>query len=155
MSFRRSSVASAGALTLALLPAHVVAHAEHPRLTARSGAFQTTRTFDLGAGRATRTFTFRERSGVILLNRLAAPHGVRAFVDARLPHLAGAQVSSWPTPRDPSLSCRRMSAFDVCTQAEEWCPMPQATWRFRLAKLSGPAGRIRFEYLVAAPPRQK
>src|SRR6266496_5465680 len=29
-------------------------------------AFRTTRTFHLGAGRATRTFTFRERSGVIL-----------------------------------------------------------------------------------------
>ena len=36
--------------------------------------------------------------------------------------------------------------------AEQWCPMPQATWHFRLVKLSGPAGPIRFDYVVAAPP---
>jgi hypothetical protein len=30
--------------------------------------------------------------------------------------------------------------------------MPQATWHFRLVKLSGLARRIRFDYVVAAPP---
>lgn len=30
--------------------------------------------------------------------------------------------------------------------------MPQATWHFHLVKLSGPAGSIRFDYVVAAPP---
>jgi hypothetical protein len=44
--------------------------------------------------------------------------------------------------------------FDVCTQSEEWCPMPQAVWHFRLVKLSGPAGPVRFDYVVAAPPAQ-
>ncbi len=29
--------------------------------------------------------------------------------------------------------------------------MPQATWHFRLVKLGGPAGPIRFDYVVAAP----
>lgn len=115
-------------------------------------AFQTNRTFRLGAGRVTRTFTFRERDGVILLNRLTVPHGVRVFVDASISTFAGLKVWSWESRNDPSLSCRRHGAFDVCTQQDEWCPMPQATWRFRLVKLSGPAGRIRFDYVVAPPP---
>ncbi len=118
-------------------------------------AFQTTRTFHLGAGRATRTFTFRERSGMILLNRLTVPYGVRAFVDARIPHLAGARVSSWPSRNDPSLACQRKGGFDICTQEEEWCPMPRATWHLHLVKLTGRSGPIRFDYVVAAPPSQR
>jgi len=116
-----------------------------------SPAFQTMRTFALDAGRATRTFTLHERGGVILVNRLTVPHGVRAFVDARIPGLAGARVSSWASRNAPSLVCRGLGAFDVCTQSEEWCPMPQAVWHFRLVKLSGPAGPVRFDYVVAAP----
>ncbi len=100
-----------------------------------------------------RTFTFRERSGVILINRLTVPHGVRAFVEARIPHVAGARVSSWASRNNPSLSCRPRGRYDICTQGEEWCPMPQATWHFHLVKLSGPAGLIHFDYVVAAPPR--
>jgi len=114
---------------------------------------RTTRTFRIGAGRATRTFTFREPGGVILLNRLTVRHGVRAFVKARIPHLAGAEVWSWASRNRPSAPCQRHGAFDVCTQGEEWCPMPPATWHFRLVKLSGPAGPVRFSYVVAAPPK--
>jgi hypothetical protein len=91
---------------------------------------------------------------VILVNRLTVPQGVRAFADARIPHLAGARVSSWPSRNNPSLSCRRHGAFDVCTQSEEWCPMPQAIWHFHLVKLSGPTGPIRLDYVIAAPPAQ-
>jgi hypothetical protein len=112
----------------------------------------TSRTFVLGPGRAERSFSLRERSGVILLNRLTVPHGVLAYVDAQIPGVAGAGVSSVARRNDPSLSCRRRGAVDVCTQAEEWCPMPRATWRFRLVKLSGPAGTVRFDYVVAPPP---
>lgn len=104
---------------------------------ADSRVFQTTRTFELDTGRATRTFTLRERGGVILINRLTVSHGVRVFVDARIPGLAGARVSSWMNSNDPSLACRSHGALDVCTQGEEWCPMPQAVWQFRLVKLSG------------------
>jgi len=118
-------------------------------------AFRTTRTFRLGAGRATRTFTLRERSGVILRNQLTVRHGVRAFVGARIPGVADARVWSWASRNGPSSSCRRDGAFDVCTQGEEWCPMPQATWHLHLVKLSGPAGPIRFDYVVAAPPPQR
>lgn len=155
MSFRRSYV-NAGSLAAALLliVAQPVAADSQGQPQAASTRFQTTRTFELDAGRATRTFTLRERTGVILVNRLTVPHGVRAFVDARIPHLAGARVSSWPSQNNPTLSCRRHGAFDVCTQSEEWCPMPQATWHFHLVKLSGPPGPIRFDYAVAAPSAQ-
>jgi len=118
----------------------------------KTRSFETTRTFHLGPGRASRTFAFREHSGVILLNRLIVRRGVRVVVDARIPHLAGARVVSWQSQNDPSLSCSERRAPVVCTQGEEWCPMPQATWRFHLVKLSGPAGPVRFDYVVAAPP---
>jgi hypothetical protein len=137
-----------------LVLAHPAAPAGKREARAASTAFQTTRTFELGSGRTVRTFTLRERAGVVLVNRLTVTRGVRVFVDARIPDVAGARVSSWPSRNDPSLSCRQRGAFDVCTQAEEWCPMPQAIWRFQLVKLSGPAGRIRFDYVVAAPPAQ-
>ena len=119
-----------------------------------AGKFQTTRTFRLASGRAARTFTFRERSGVILTNQISVPRGVRAFVDSRIPSVAGAEVWSWPNRNRPSASCRTDGSFDVCAQAEEWCPMPQAIWHFRLVKLTGPAGPIRFDFVVAAQPGQ-
>jgi len=73
--------------------------------------FQTMRTFQLGAGHATRTFTFREQSGVIVRNQLTVRHGVRVVVDARIPDVAGATVWSWAVRTDPSLSCRRDGAL--------------------------------------------
>jgi hypothetical protein len=115
--------------------------------------FQTKRIFDLGAGRVTRTFTFRERDGVVLRNQLTVRRGVRVVVDARIPNAADLKIWTWVRRDDPSLSCRRDGGFDICTQGEQWCPMPQATWHFRLVKLSGPAGPVRFNYLVAAPPK--
>jgi hypothetical protein len=118
-----------------------------------SARIQTSRTFVLGVGRATRAFTLKEREGFILVNRLIVPHGVRAFVDAQIPGVAGARVQSWPNPNQPALSCRRQGAFDVCIQGEEWCPMPGTTWHFRLSKLSGPAGTVRFDYVVGPPPK--
>lgn len=118
--------------------------------------FQTTRTLQLPSGRASRTFTLRERSGVIFVNRLTVRRGVRVTAYASIPHLAGVGVISWPDQRgrDASLSCRRKGLYEVCNQGEEWCPMPKATWHVRLVKLSGPAGSVRFDYLVAPPPRR-
>ena len=123
-----------------------------PRERAAATRYQITRTFELGAGRSTRMFTFRERTGVILGNRLTVPPGVRVIVDAQIPRLAGARVTSWPNRDDPSLSCQRQRVAEVCNQGEEWCPMPQATWHFKLIKLAGPAGQIRFDYVVASRP---
>lgn len=127
--------------------AHLVAQSH------KAEGFETSRTFELGVGRATRTFTFRERSGVILVNRLTVVGGVRVVVAARIPHLAGAEVAIWPLPGGPSLRCHRRGVFEICNQEAEWCPMPPAVWHFHLVKLSGPAGPVRFDYVVAPAPR--
>ena len=60
-----------------LLPTQTTAG--NSRLHRTASPFQTSRVFRLGSGHATRAFTFRERSGVILVNRLTVPHGVRAL----------------------------------------------------------------------------
>jgi len=52
------------------------------------------------------------------------------------------------------LTCRRVGSFDVCTQQEEWCPMPRATWHVHLVKLDGPAGTVRFDFVVGTPPHE-
>jgi hypothetical protein len=124
--------------------------------TGTAQGFQTTRTLQLPAGRASRTFTLRERSGVILVNRITVRRSVRVTVYASIPHLAGAGVISWPDQRGrgAALSCRREGPYEVCNQAEEWCPMPKAPWHVRLLKLSGPAGAVRFDYVVAPPPQR-
>lgn len=122
------------------------------QLRQHPAVFQATRTFWLGAGKATRTFTLSERSGVILRNQLTVRQGVRAYVEARIPGVTGVEVWSWASRNRPSASCRQDGAFEVCAQGEEWCPMPQATWHFRLVKVEGPAGPVRFDFLVDAPP---
>ena len=124
-----------------------------PARAGDSAQVRTSGRFIFGAGHATRAFSFREHGGVILLNRITVPHGVRAFVEAEIPGVAGARVQSWPSRARPALSCQRHRAFDVCTQGEEWCSMPATTWHFRLVKLSGPAGAIRFDYVVAPPAK--
>lgn len=111
----------------------------------------TSRTFLLGAGQAERRFLLRERSGVILLSRLTVPVGVRVYVDATIPHLAGTRFST-PRPNDPALKCVRNGESLVCTQGQEWCPMPAAVWHFHLVKQGGPAGAIRIDYVVGPPP---
>jgi hypothetical protein len=150
---RHSSIRTVSlAASMLLIATQTAWAADQPREHAASTRYQVTRTFELGVGRVTRTFTFRERTGVILVNRLTVPQGVRVIVDARIPRLAGARVSSWPIRDDPSLSCQRQGVVEVCNQSAEWCPMPQATWHFQLIKLAGPAEQIRFDYVVASPP---
>ena len=146
----RQGLISATAVAAILMSICETASRAEPSAHSEPTKMQTSRTFHVGSGRVTRTFTFHERSGVILLNQLTVRHGMHAFVDARIPHIAGAKVSSWPT--GGASNCRRNGTFDVCMQGEEWCPMPQATWHFRLVKLSGPSGAIRFDYVVAPPP---
>jgi hypothetical protein len=148
---RRFSAGAGLVAGLLLLAAQPVAADSHRYPVAPT--FETTRTFDLAAGRASRTFTFREHAGVILLNSLTVPRGVHVIVSARIPHIAGVRARSWPSPSDPALNCRPQGSFEVCNQGEEWCPMPEAVWHMHLVKLKGPAGPIRFNYLVAPPPK--
>jgi hypothetical protein len=115
--------------------------------------FQTSRSFVLGPGRAVRTFALHERRGVILLNRITAPRGALVAVDERIPHLAGAGVSTQVSRTAPSASCRQTTdGLVACTQGEEWCAMPQATRRVRLVKRTGPVGPVRVDFVVAATP---
>jgi hypothetical protein len=116
-------------------------------------ATKTGRAFQFGSGGARRVFTMRQPSGVVLLTRLTVTHGIRAYITATIPTGAGVRVSSIPERGDPRSPCRRRGRFDVCTQSQEGCPMPRATWRIRLVKISGPAGLVRFDFVVGKPPR--
>lgn len=103
------------------------------------------------SGPAHRSFVLRRPAGVVLLLRLTVRHGIRAWAEGEVPGLAGVRAWSWPRRGDPALSCARSGATDVCVQGEEWCPMPAAAWRFRVRKLSGPAGDIRLDFVVGRP----
>jgi len=104
----------------------------------------------LGPGRAEASFRLHKPDGVILLFRATVPHGAKVRVDGRIPGVAGVRLNTaWS-----ALSCRRRGASDVCVQQEEWCPMPEATWHFRVIKTSGPAGAVRIDFVVGNPPRQ-
>ena len=107
----------------------------------------TARQLHLRAG-ATRTrFLISEPAGVVLLLRLTVPHGVRVSARGSIAGLADVMISGGR--RD---ICRRRGAVDVCTQPEEWCPLPPAAWRFQLSKQAGRAGPIRLEFVVGPPP---
>jgi hypothetical protein len=86
---------------------------------------------------------------VIRLLRVVVPHGTRARLTGVIPQLASVFITTPAHPRgDPSEACRRRGVVDVCTQGEEACPMPPATWHFRLHKFTRPAGEIRLEFRV-------
>jgi hypothetical protein len=120
--------------------------------SAPSPATKTSRAFQLGSGGALRVFKMRKPSGVVLLTRLTVTHGIRAWVTATIPSGAGVKVSTIRERGDPHSPCRRRGRFDVCTQSQEWCPMPRATWHIRLVKVGGPAGLVRFDFVVGKPP---
>jgi hypothetical protein len=88
-----------------------------------------------------------EPAGVIRRLRITVPHGTRANLTGVIPGVAGVAIAT-PRTADASETCQRRGAFDVCTQAEEACPMPAATWHFRLRKFAGPAGEVRLEFVV-------
>lgn len=100
------------------------------------------------AGASQKRIQFAERAGVIRLFRAVVPAGTPAELTGVIPSLAHVDISTPVARSDPSGSCARHGAADVCTQSEEACLMPAATWQFRLRKLAGPAGRIRIEFVV-------
>jgi hypothetical protein len=85
---------------------------------------------------------------VIRLLRVAVPAGAQVNVTGVIRGVAGVRISTPAARNDPAESCERRSAVVVCTQSEEACPMPAATWRFRLRKLAGRAGWIRLSFVV-------
>jgi hypothetical protein len=109
------------------------------------------------AGASENRVEVAEPAGVILLFRVVAPVGTRARVTGVITGLAGVTI---PIPLARSANaeaCARQGGAVACTQAEEACPMPAASWRFRVRKLSGPAGRIRIDFVVgpAASPKSR
>ena len=106
----------------------------------------------LAAGRGETTFTMREPAGVVLLARVSAPRGVRAYVNATIPGVAGVPMGTTPDRFAQNPTCAIRGRLNVCTEAVEWCPMPQATWRFHVAKAAGPAGEVRVDFIVGPKP---
>lgn len=105
-------------------------------------------------GHAEASFAMHEPAGVILLAQISAPRGVRAVVDATNPFGGSARIATIADRRDHSRPCRLRDGVNVCTQAYEACPLAEATWRFHIVKLSGPAGPVRVDFIVGARPSQ-
>jgi hypothetical protein len=100
------------------------------------------------AGESVSRVEVSEPAGVIRLLRVVAPRGTHMTVTGVIPGLAGVTI---PIPRDHRINaetCLRHSSTTVCTEGEEACPMPPATWEFRVRKVTGPAGRVRIDFVV-------
>jgi len=97
-----------------------------------------------------RTLWLRRPAGVVLLSRIIVPRGTVATLRAEIPGVAGVAVDTGD--RVPN-TCRSAGGLVVCTRGQEWCPMPAARWRVTLIKRAGPAGTIRFLFVVGPPPR--
>ena len=104
-----------------------------------------------GAGREVRWFRMREPAGVILHYWISAPVGARVRGWAQVPHLT-ARLEIRTNPSGPRSGCVRRRTRIVCTQGEEWCPMPRRTWHFHVLKLVGPAGDVVVRFRVGRPP---
>ena len=131
-------------------PAHSSASVAVTVKTAVAGhrtARPRSRTIHVAPGATLKRFDVSEPAGAIRLLSVTVPYGTRARLTGTIPGVASIAVS---TPRStvPSETCQRRGTADVCTQAEEPCPMPAATWHFRLVKFAGPAGEVRIQFVV-------
>ena len=117
------------------------------------GKTKTSRWFQTGAGPARRVFSMPQPRGIVLLTRLTTTYGIKASVAATIPGGAGVRVLNYGNLGDPS-PCRRRGSLEICTQSQEGCPMPKAVWRIHVLKTGGPAGLVRFDFLVGEPPQR-
>lgn len=113
------------------------------------GKTKTSRWFQLPAGPANRTFKMRRPSGIVRLTRITTAYGIRASVTATVGRLIAVSVSNDSERYDPVRRCRREGSLMICAQAQEGCPAPAAVWRVQLEKLGGPAGLVRFDFVVS------
>jgi hypothetical protein len=123
------------------------------RATKRSaGAYSATIHFEVW--RQTASFRLHEPDGVILLYRISAPAGAKVRGFAQLPSVTVPLMIS--TNRvGASSGCATTGVRIVCTVGEEWCPMPEGVWHFRLAKLAGPGGDVTLSFKVGQPPGRR
>jgi hypothetical protein len=111
-----------------------------------------TATLRFDSGRQTLRFRLREPTGVILTYRLTAQRGADIRASARLP---GVTVPLWigtTTPVGPNGWCTEAGEWITCRVSEEWCPMPEGTWRFRVEKVAGPPGVVTLWFRIGALP---
>jgi hypothetical protein len=104
-----------------------------------------------GGGRQVGSFRMREPAGVILRYRISAPAGARVRGWAQVPHLT-APLEIHTASTGPRSACVDRRSRVVCTQGEEWCPMPRRTWNFRVLKLTGRAGNVVVWFRVGRSP---
>jgi hypothetical protein len=100
------------------------------------------------AGASVSRVDISERAGAIRLLRVVAPAGTRMKVIGAIPGVAGVSISLPLHSHAAAETCSNQGGAVSCTVAEEACPMPQATWHFQLRKISGPAGRVRVDFVV-------
>ena len=110
-------------------------------------------TLHFNAGRRSLSFRLHEPSGVIQLYRLRADGGMKVRGSAQIPRItAPLRIATGPTgPRSP---CTNIASRIDCTIGEEGCPMPEATWHFRVDKLAGPAGDVTLWFRIGTRPGQ-
>lgn len=152
---RRRAVVVGGSLAVAATAVAVLTAGGGQSARGRDRAARlsaTTAIRHLLSGHRATTFSLREPAGVVLLARVSTPRGVRAFVNATIPGVAGVRFGTGHSPGPLSLSCAVHDARTICTQAVQWCPMPKATWRFHVAKSAGPAGDVRVDFVVGPEP---
>lgn len=100
------------------------------------------------AGASLNRVVVSEPAGVIRLLRVVAPAGTSARVTGVISGFAVVSISLPRAHGDNAESCTRRSGAVACVQSEEACPMPAATWHFRVRKFDGPTGRIRIDFAV-------
>jgi hypothetical protein len=100
----------------------------------------------LDRGAAVAHFVMREPAGSVKLLRLIVPRGDRARLAGVIPGVAGVSVST--TPQPPIPTCDPGGSLMICSVRVEPCPLPAATWHFRLQQLAGPGGMVRVQFRV-------
>ena len=95
-----------------------------------------------------------EPAGAIRVFRVVAPAGIRVRVTGVISGVAGVSLALPGARRGGAETCTHRGGSVACVQQEEACPMPAATWHFRVRKIAGPAGRIRIDFVVG-PERSR
>jgi hypothetical protein len=109
-------------------------------------AYWATAHFD--EGKQSVSFRLHEPEGTIRLYRISAPRGAKVRAFAEIPDVTvPLRIATGPT--GPSSACANVGARVTCTVGEEGCPMPEATWHFRVEKLAGPAGNVIVSFRVS------
>jgi hypothetical protein len=111
------------------------------------GAVGFGRVIRVRAGATVQRFEISEPAGAIRLLRITVPERTRVNLTGQIPHVAIVGIST-PQSTVSAETCQQQDEDEICTQPMQRCPMPAATWHFRLQKLAGPSGDIRLEFVV-------